>query len=85
ALGIALSRPALVSRIGVGMLGVGAVADLVENTLVGIGVTKADELTNDYVDSIRLVGAVKWTCTLVAPALIIAGLLLDRRAASAQA
>lgn len=78
-LGVALTRPLLVSRIGLGILGIGAVADFVENTLVGIGVAKGDEVTNGYVDTIRAVGALKWTCTLLAPALILAGLFLARR------
>ncbi len=78
-LALALSRNNKVSRVGLGVMTVAAGSDMVENTLVILGVAKGDRVTDGFVDAIRAVGAVKWTGVLVGGVVVLAGLFVDRR------
>lgn len=76
---LGLARSNLISRIGLGVMAAAASADMVENALVVVGVTRGQDVTDGFVDAISGFGAVKWIGVLLGGVLMLVGLALDRR------
>jgi lysophospholipase L1-like esterase len=70
----------LVSRVGAGLIALGALADEAENVTLLRNIAKHATLTDADVDLMRIWGQVKWTLILLGLALLFAAVLWERRA-----
>lgn len=79
-LAVALTRRHVATRVGAGLVALGAVADVVENSLVLVGVGQGDDVAESTVDAIGSFGAVKWAGVIVGALVMLVGLVLQPRA-----
>jgi hypothetical protein len=82
-LALALTRRHVATRLGAALVAAGAAGDLVENTLLLVGVGRREELDDGAVDLMRAFGAVKWAGITAGWLVLAFGLLRDRRPPSA--
>lgn len=68
-----------VARLGAGIVGVGAGADVAENLLVLLGALRPADLSDGTVTVLRSFGACKWAGVVVGTVLLVAGRVADRR------
>jgi hypothetical protein len=78
-LAAALSRRHVATRVGAALVALGAACDVVENSLLLVGVAQYADLDDSTVDTMRRFGAFKWVAVVAGGLTLAAGLLSRAR------